>query len=206
MSALDEFVGMRIRHCRWKAGLRQEDIAIRLGISLQQVRRYETGESRISASRLFDLACLFDVPITHFFAGIPPGNGDGGEPGGPDRGGRDPDGTPHIKGAPDLPPDRHSDIPSDRPRDDAAEVTGSLPPDPRRDAAAKACGSDDAASVIGPARGAGRLSMPHTGLDRATLQKRLCQYVDCLPQQEQEAIMAMLQAMAERRGCRADLP
>jgi hypothetical protein len=48
--------------------------------------------------------------------------------------------------------------------------------------------------------------MPHTGLDRATLQKRLCQYVDCLPQQEQEAIMAMLQAMAERRGCRADLP
>lgn len=197
MSALDEVVGMRIRHCRWKAGLRQEDVATRLGISLQQVRRYESGESRISASRLFELACLFDVQITHFFAGMPPFNGDGSERGGPDIGGHDPEGRTAIKGAPDMPPDI--------PPDDAAEAMGSLPPDPRREAADRAGGGDDLPAGTGLPRGAGRLAMPQTGLDRATLQKRLCQYVDCLPQQEQEAIMAMLQAMAERRGCRADL-
>lgn len=187
MSALDEVVGMRIRHCRWKAGLRQEDIATRLGISLQQVRRYESGESRISASRLFDLAGIFDVPISHFFAGLPPGSptdhdrGEGGAAG---------DLDPALPAAVD---------------DSAAKGAEGGQPGPLPDDGAGPEQAAVAEGAIGRGRGAGRLAISYTALDRATLQKRLLQYVDCLPQQELEAIMAMLQAMAEARGCRADL-
>lgn len=190
MSALDEVVGMRIRHCRWKAGLRQEDIATRLGISLQQVRRYETGESRISASRLFDLAGIFGVPISQFFAGMPPGPPTGHDP------------TDHDQGVASPRNGRDPTLP-DAAEDDADKSAEGGQPGPLPDGGVgpeQAALGDDAVG-----RGAGRLAMSYTALDRATLQKRLLQYVDCLPQQELEAIMAMLQAMAEARGCRADL-
>lgn len=48
-------------------GLSQEELAGRIGISFQQLQKYETGENRISAARLFRLAGALDVPITWFF-------------------------------------------------------------------------------------------------------------------------------------------
>lgn len=60
-------MGARLRSLRLRVGLSQEDIACRLGVSFQQVQKYETGANRISPSRLVQLAHLFQVPVGALF-------------------------------------------------------------------------------------------------------------------------------------------
>jgi transcriptional regulator with XRE-family HTH domain len=48
----------------------QEQLARQVGIAPQQIQKYEKGETRISASRLYDFATLFEVPIVYFFDGL----------------------------------------------------------------------------------------------------------------------------------------
>jgi transcriptional regulator with XRE-family HTH domain len=50
----------------------QTDLGDALGLTFQQVQKYERGTNRISSSRLYDLARVLDVSIEHFFDGIPP--------------------------------------------------------------------------------------------------------------------------------------
>lgn len=68
-SIIDLHVGDRIRERRTLLGLTQTDVADAMGLSFQQIQKYERGGNRISAGRLFQLACLLDVDIDYFFEG-----------------------------------------------------------------------------------------------------------------------------------------
>ena len=67
---VDVHVGTQVRARRILLGLSQEKLAEGLGITFQQVQKYERGSNRISASRLYNIAQLLDVPITYFFEGL----------------------------------------------------------------------------------------------------------------------------------------
>jgi transcriptional regulator with XRE-family HTH domain len=64
---VDEHVGKRLRLRRILLGLTQDDLAKRLGLTSQLIQKYEAGETRISASRLYGIAEQLAVPITWFF-------------------------------------------------------------------------------------------------------------------------------------------
>lgn len=67
---LDVHVGGRMRLRRTLLGLSQEKLANALGVTFQQVQKYERGINRVGASRLYDLARVLDVPVAFFFDGI----------------------------------------------------------------------------------------------------------------------------------------
>ena len=66
-SPVDLHVGARIKLRRSLLGLSQERLGDALGLTFQQVQKYERGANRVSASRLYDLARVLDVPINFFF-------------------------------------------------------------------------------------------------------------------------------------------
>jgi len=68
---VDIHVGKRLKQHRMLLGLSQTQIADMLGISFQQIQKYEKGTNRVSASRLVDLSNALDVNITYFFNEIP---------------------------------------------------------------------------------------------------------------------------------------
>jgi transcriptional regulator with XRE-family HTH domain len=63
----DIYVGSRIRMRRNMIGLSQERLADRLGVTFQQVQKYEKGTNRVGASRLQAIATTLAVPISYFF-------------------------------------------------------------------------------------------------------------------------------------------
>ena len=67
---IDQHVGERIRQRRIMLGYTQERLAETLGISYQQIQKYETGANRVSAGRLFQISKHLDVPVGHLFDGI----------------------------------------------------------------------------------------------------------------------------------------
>ncbi len=71
-SPADVHVGARVRQRRVLHGMTQTDLANALGLTFQQVQKYELGTNRISASRLHDLSRVFDLPINYFFEDMPP--------------------------------------------------------------------------------------------------------------------------------------
>ncbi|MCP9320460.1 helix-turn-helix domain-containing protein [Acetobacter persici] len=73
-------VGHRIRLRRTLLGLSQEKLGEALGITFQQVQKYERGTNRVGASRLYDLAAALDVPISFFFDDMPPPGQAEGQP------------------------------------------------------------------------------------------------------------------------------
>lgn len=68
-NAIDVEVGRRIRMRRALRGLSQGGLASRLGISFQQVQKYEKGTNRVGASRLQAIAEILDAPVAFFFDG-----------------------------------------------------------------------------------------------------------------------------------------
>jgi transcriptional regulator with XRE-family HTH domain len=68
--AIDHCVGSRIRERRIMLGLALKQFAEIIGVSHQQVQKYERGIDRVSAGRLFEIACALSVPIAYFFEGI----------------------------------------------------------------------------------------------------------------------------------------
>ncbi len=64
---IDIHVGMRIRLRRKVLKISQEELAEKLGLTFQQVQKYERGMNRISASRLYDVAQVLQTPISFFF-------------------------------------------------------------------------------------------------------------------------------------------
>ena len=78
---VDVHVGSRMRQRRKMLNVSQEKLADALGLTFQQVQKYERGFNRISASKLFDAANFLQAPITYFFEGLEGRNGhdNGGE-------------------------------------------------------------------------------------------------------------------------------
>jgi transcriptional regulator with XRE-family HTH domain len=70
-SPIDVHVGSRIRLRRTLLGMSQERLGEALGLTFQQVQKYERGVNRVGASRLFDLSRVLDVPISFFFDDLP---------------------------------------------------------------------------------------------------------------------------------------
>lgn len=64
---VDVHVGGRLRLRRTLAGMSQEKLGEAIGLTFQQVQKYERGANRIGASRLFDLSRVLDVPVGFFF-------------------------------------------------------------------------------------------------------------------------------------------
>jgi transcriptional regulator with XRE-family HTH domain len=69
-SAIDRKLGQRVRAYRLEIGMSQEELADRLGITFQQVQKYEKGFNRMAASRLFDIAATLGLPISELFEGL----------------------------------------------------------------------------------------------------------------------------------------
>ncbi len=70
-SPIDIHVGSRMKLRRTLMNMSQERLGEALGITFQQVQKYESGVNRISASRLFDLSRILDVPISFFYDDMP---------------------------------------------------------------------------------------------------------------------------------------
>ncbi len=68
---VDVHAGARLRQRRTLLGMSQTTLGDAIGITFQQVQKYERGANRISASRLFDLSRVLDLPIEHFFDDMP---------------------------------------------------------------------------------------------------------------------------------------
>jgi transcriptional regulator with XRE-family HTH domain len=66
-ASIDAEVGKRVKALRLRAALSQEKVADHLGLTFQQVQKYEKGVNRIGPSRLLAMAKLFKVPVETFF-------------------------------------------------------------------------------------------------------------------------------------------
>ncbi len=72
---VDVLVGRRARERRTLEGMSQTAVAEKLGLTYQQMQKYERGLNRISASRLYELTQIFDVPVSYFYEGMEAGKG-----------------------------------------------------------------------------------------------------------------------------------
>ena len=69
---IDRHVGNRMRMRRMMLGMSQEKLGDALGLTFQQVQKYEKGTNRIGASRLQQISLILQVPVAFFFEGAPP--------------------------------------------------------------------------------------------------------------------------------------
>jgi transcriptional regulator with XRE-family HTH domain len=67
---VDAHVGRRLRQRRIALGISQEQLGAELGLTFQQIQKYEKGQNRISAGRLYKLAAILSVSVEHFFEGL----------------------------------------------------------------------------------------------------------------------------------------
>jgi transcriptional regulator with XRE-family HTH domain len=75
-NSIDTYVAARLRSCRKQLGISQADIAKQLGVTFQQIQKYEAGLNRIGAGRLFQFATFYGVSVQDLFprdAGTPDG-------------------------------------------------------------------------------------------------------------------------------------
>lgn len=68
-SKIDHLVGQRLRWRRRELRLTQEQLGEKLGLTFQQVQKYEKGVNRISAGRLYEISTVLDIPILYFYEG-----------------------------------------------------------------------------------------------------------------------------------------
>ncbi len=68
---IDKHVGSRVRMRRMMISMSQEKLGDKLGITFQQIQKYEKGTNRIGASRLQQIALVLSVPVSFFFEGAP---------------------------------------------------------------------------------------------------------------------------------------
>lgn len=67
----DIHIGRRLREARVARGLSQGALGKKLGVTFQQVQKYESGANRIGGSRLWDISGILEVPVGYFFEGLP---------------------------------------------------------------------------------------------------------------------------------------
>ncbi len=70
---IDKHVGSRVRMRRMMLGMSQEKLGDALGLTFQQVQKYEKGTNRVGASRLQQISHILQVPVSFFFEGAPVG-------------------------------------------------------------------------------------------------------------------------------------
>ncbi len=70
-SAIDQYIGKQLREKRQKRGFTLAVVASQIGLSYQQVQKYEQAQSKVSASTLYKLAKLYGINIAHFLDGMP---------------------------------------------------------------------------------------------------------------------------------------
>lgn len=68
---IDRHVGHKVRVARIRAELSQTELGREIGLSYQQIQKYESGKNRISASMLYEIAKRLNIPLTEFFRGLP---------------------------------------------------------------------------------------------------------------------------------------
>jgi transcriptional regulator with XRE-family HTH domain len=78
---IDKHVGSRVRMRRMMVAMSQEKLGDALGLTFQQVQKYEKGTNRIGASRLQQISLILRVPVSFFFEGAPGPSTDGFEEG-----------------------------------------------------------------------------------------------------------------------------
>lgn len=66
-SSIDEHVGARLRQRRTLLGFSQEKLAEAVGITFQQIQKYENGANRVSAGRLYEFSKVLQIPVSFFF-------------------------------------------------------------------------------------------------------------------------------------------
>jgi len=66
----DIHVGQKVREARIAHGMSQTQLGNALGVSFQQVQKYEKGSNRIGSSRLWDVCRIFNTPVSYFFEGL----------------------------------------------------------------------------------------------------------------------------------------
>jgi transcriptional regulator with XRE-family HTH domain len=69
-NAVDRFIGRKVRERRRAIGMSQGGLADRLGVTFQQIQKYEKGLNRIAASRLYDMTKALEVSVAYFFEGM----------------------------------------------------------------------------------------------------------------------------------------
>jgi transcriptional regulator with XRE-family HTH domain len=69
--AIDRHVGRQLRRCRETANVTQTMLANKVGVTFQQIQKYEGGANRIAASRLVAFAEFLEVPLIRLFEGCP---------------------------------------------------------------------------------------------------------------------------------------
>jgi transcriptional regulator with XRE-family HTH domain len=67
---IDEHIGRRLAQRRHATGLTQQQLAKIVGVSFQQIQRYECGANKLGAARLWSLAVAIHVPVSYFFEGF----------------------------------------------------------------------------------------------------------------------------------------
>lgn len=70
MNPIDEIVGNNLRENRIRRGMSQDTLGKAVGVSFQQIQKYERGKDRISASRIVQMAGALEVELTELFAGV----------------------------------------------------------------------------------------------------------------------------------------
>jgi transcriptional regulator with XRE-family HTH domain len=65
--AVDKHIGARMRECRLALGMTQENLSELLGVTFQQIQKYESGRNRVSAARLFEICEALDVSLASMF-------------------------------------------------------------------------------------------------------------------------------------------
>lgn len=77
---VDRHVGLRIRMRRKELGISQERLAMAVGLTFQQIQKYERAANRVSASKLWELAQALHTGVTYFYDGLMEIEADGGLP------------------------------------------------------------------------------------------------------------------------------
>lgn len=70
VTSVDGYLGTRVRLRRLLIGMSQEKLGELLGLTFQQVQKYEKGTNRICASRLYEIAGILGVPVSYFFEDV----------------------------------------------------------------------------------------------------------------------------------------
>jgi transcriptional regulator with XRE-family HTH domain len=70
-NSVDEFIGKRMREGRIALNISQADLGDKLGVSFQQIQKYEKGTNRVSAARLFDICKALKVSLSSMFERAP---------------------------------------------------------------------------------------------------------------------------------------
>ena len=70
LQTIEEYIGRRVHARRRQVIMTQKQLGARVGVTYQQIQKYEIGESRISAGRLWLLSKALGVPVSYFYEGL----------------------------------------------------------------------------------------------------------------------------------------